>query len=136
MSPRVFRLPKSAYLAVLILALCVTVVVQQPLAALVYLLPAGAAIFIARTATVVSEDGITVRALIGHRTLRWADVRGLSVTGRSVYAVSADAAMRLPCVRVADLAAVATASGGHLPPVAEATPKYPPSRRSRRPSRQ
>ena len=136
MSPRVFRLPKSAYLAVLVLTLCVTVVVQHPLAALVYLLPAGAAAFSARTATIVGEDGITVRALIGHRTLRWADVRGLSVTERSVYAVSADAAMRLPCIRVADLAAVAAASGGHLPPVAEATPKHPPSRRSRRLSRQ
>lgn len=136
MSPRVFRLPKSAYLAVLVLALCVTVVVQHPLAALVYVVPAGAAAFIARTATIVGEDGITVRALIGHRTLPWTDVRGLSVTGRSVYAVSADAAVRLPCVRVADLAAVAAASGGHLPPVAEATRKYPPTRRSSRSSRQ
>ena len=132
MSPRVFRLPKSAYLAVLLLAFCATAVVQHPLAALIYVLPAGAAAYIARTATIVGEDGITVRALVGHRTLRWADVRGLSVTGRSVYAVSADAAMRLPCVRVADLAGLAAASGGHLPPVAEATPKYPPTRRSSR----
>jgi hypothetical protein len=138
-SSLVFRLPKSAYLAVLFLGFGVTAVVQYPLAALAYALPVGAAVFIARTATIVGPDGITVRALVGHRSLRWTDVRGLSVTGRAVYAVSADAAVRLPCVRVSDLAAVAAASGGHVPPVRQATPKYAPSRGSRRggrPSRQ
>ena len=132
MSPRVFRLPRSAYLGVLFLALCATPLVQHPLAALVYIVPVAAAVYIARTATFVDPDaGIRVRALIGHRTLPWADVRGLSVTDRSVYAVTADAAVRLPCVRVSDLAAVSAVSGGHLPQMREATPKYAPSRRSR-----
>jgi hypothetical protein len=128
----VFRLPRSAYLAVLILALCVTPLVQHPIVAVVYVLPIGAILFIARTATIVDSEGLTVRALIGRRRLPWADVRGLSVTGRNVYAVTAGGAVRLPCVRVSDLAALSGASGGHLPQVAEATPKYPPSRRSRR----
>ena len=131
MVPRVFRLPRSAYLAVLILAFCVTAVVQHPLAALVYLVPLGAAVFIARTATIVDQDGITVRALLGRRSLRWTDVRGLSVSGRSVYAMTDDAAMRLPCVRVSDLAALSAASGSHVPQVPQATPKYAPSRRNR-----
>ncbi len=115
----------------LILGFCVTPVVQHPWAALVYLVPVAAAVFIARTATFVDEDGITVRALLGRRSLRWAEVRGLSVSGRSVYAVSADAALRLPCVRVSDLAAVSAASGSHLPQLRQATPKYAPSRRNR-----
>jgi hypothetical protein len=131
-SPRVFRLPRLAYLAVLFLAFGVTALVQHPIVAVAYVLPAAAAMFVARTATVVSADGITVRALIGHRSLPWADVRGLSVTGRAVYAVAADGAVRLPCVRVSDLAAVAAASGGHLPQVPEATPKFAPSRRAGR----
>ena len=131
MSSRVFRLPKPAYLAVLVLALCVTPLVQHPLAAVVYLIPVAAAVFIARTATIVDANGVTVRALVGERTLAWAGVRGLSVTGRSVYAVTVDGAVRLPCVRVSDLAAVSAASGGHLPRLPAATPKYPPSRRRR-----
>jgi Bacterial PH domain len=131
-SSRVFRLPRSAYLAVLFLALCTTPLVQHPLASIAYLIPVAAAVFIARTATIVDARGITVRALAGHRILPWADVRGLSVTGRSVYAVTDGGAVRLPCVRLADLAALSAASGGHLPQLPEATPKYAPSRRTRR----
>jgi PH (Pleckstrin Homology) domain-containing protein len=130
-SSRVFRLPRSAYLAVLFLALCATPLVQHPLASFVYVIPVAAAVFIARTATIVDDHGITVRALAGHRTLPWTDLRGLSVTGRSVYAVTDAAAVRLPCVRLADLAALSAASGGRLPQLPEATPKYAPSRRRR-----
>ncbi len=126
-----FRLPRSAYLAVLFLALCVTPLVQHPLAAIVYVIPLAGALFIARTATIVDGAGVTVRALAGCRSLPWAQVRGLSVTGRSVYAVTDGGALRLPCVRVSDLAAVSAASGGHLPQLPEATPKYPTSRRTR-----
>ena len=131
MSSRVFRLPRSAYLAVLFLALCVTPLVQHPLVAILYVIPVAGAVFIARTATIVDEDGIAVRALIGRRLLPWNEVRGLSVTGRSVYAVTDDGAVRLPCVRVSDLAALSRASGGHVPQLPEATPKYAPSRRRR-----
>jgi len=130
-SSRVFRLPRSAYLAVLFLALCVTPLVQHPLVAILYVIPVAGAVFIARTATIVDEDGIAVRALIGRRLLPWNEVRGLSVTGRSVYAVTDDGAVRLPCVRVSDLAALSRASGGHVPQLPEATPKYAPSRRRR-----
>jgi Bacterial PH domain len=130
-SSRVFRLPRSAYLAVLFLVLCATPLVQHPLASFVYVIPVAAAVFIARTATIVDDQGITVRALVGHRTLPWAELRGLSVTGRSVYAVTDASAVRLPCVRLADLAALSAASGGRLPQLPEATPKYAPSRRRR-----
>ncbi len=126
-----FRLPRSAYLAVLFLALCATPLVQHPLASFVYVIPVAAAVFIARTATIVDDHGITVRALAGHRRLPWTDLRGLSVTGRNVYAVTDAGAVRLPCVRLADLAALSAASGGHLPQLPEATPKYAPSRRRR-----
>ena len=86
-------------------------------------LPAGAA----------DAGGITVRAAFGSRRLPWDSVHGLSVTGRSVYAVLFDGgSVRLPCVTVADLAGVSQASGGRLPEVAAPRQKFAPSRRSRR----
>jgi PH (Pleckstrin Homology) domain-containing protein len=140
---RTFRLPALAYLVVLFLLFC-----AAPLAftgngseaaraelgprALLMLLPVLAAAFIARTRTVVDESGISVRALLGTRRLPWSGIRGLSVTGRSVYVVTRDGSVRLPCVRISDLAAVTKASGGKLPEVDEPTPKFAPSRRRRR----
>lgn len=140
----VFRLPGFSYLAVLFLLLC-----AAPLAlsadggdegasvgwtwrAVLLAVPVLAALFIARTATVVSPDGVTVRALFGSRRLPWDQVRGLSVSERSVYAVIDDGAVRLPCVRTSDLAAVSRASGGRLPQIADPVRKYAPGRRRRR----
>jgi hypothetical protein len=144
-STKAFRLPKTAYLVLLFLATgawpialyggqaggYASPAAVTPLIVL-FLLPVAAAFYIARTATVVGADGITVRALFGTRRLSWDVVRGLSVTGTTVYAVLADGSVRLPCVRVSDLAAVSRASGGRLPELAEARPKYAPQRRRRR----
>jgi len=58
-------------------------------------------------------------------------VRGISVTGRNIYAVTDEGAVRLPCVRIRDLARVAAASGGRPPELPQATPKYAPARRRR-----
>ena len=139
-----FRLPKSAYLAVLILLLCAVPLAFAESAGdqagpvgitwrvIVLALPVVAAVFTARTATFVSAAGIRVRAAFGSRRMAWDEIRGLSVTGRSVYAVCVDGSVRLPCVRVGDLAAVSRASEGRLPDIAEPRRKYAPSRRSRR----
>jgi hypothetical protein len=140
---RVFRLPRSAYLVVLFLLFG-----TAPLAftsggyesepahlgpqTLLLLIPVVAAVFIARWATIVDAAGITVRAAFGRQVLPWDEIRGLSVRGRSVYALTADGAWRLPCVHVANLAAMANASGGRLPELDEPTPKYAPQRRRRR----
>jgi hypothetical protein len=140
----VFRLPKSAYLTVLFLFMCAV-----PLALadsggdeggevgatwrLVFLaLPVVAAVFIARTATLVNADGIRVRLAFGTRRLPWAEIRGLSITGRAIYAVCTDGSVRLPCVAVSDLAALSRISAGRLPDIPEATRKYAPSRRPSR----
>jgi hypothetical protein len=139
---RTFRLPRLAYLSVLFLLFCVTPLAFArdasqgaraavgPLTVLL-VIPVVAAVFIARTSTTVGARGVTVRALFGTRRLSWEQVRGLSVEGRGVYVVCTDGAVRLPCVRVSDLAAVSRASGGRLPELAEATPKFAPSRRRR-----
>ena len=130
-SARVFRLSRATYFAIFFVACGVTPFVRSwPLVAL-YLIPVAVAVYVGRTATFVDSSGIAVRALIGERRIPWSDIRGLSVTGRSIYAVLADGSVRLPCVRLADLAAVAAASGDHLPDLPEATPKYAPQRRHR-----
>ncbi|WP_096303376.1 PH domain-containing protein [Jatrophihabitans sp. GAS493] len=127
-----FALSRSAYLAVALLAGCLTVLVRSPALLAIYLIPIAGAFYVARTATIVASDGIAVRALFGTRIMRWEEIRGLSVTGRSVYAVLADGSVRLPCVRLSDLAALTRASAGHLPQMAEATPKYAPQAHRRR----
>lgn len=140
---RTFRLPALAYLVVLFLLFG-----AAPLAfagdgsegahsalgprALLVLVPVLAAVFIARTRTVVDQSGVSVRALVGTRHMPWTEIRGLSVTDRTVYLVCHDGSVRLPCVRISDLAAVSTASRGRLPEVPEAKPKYAPSRQRRR----
>lgn len=135
-----FRLPPLAYFAVFFLLIGVYPVALGtdyggPVAwtwrAVLLVVPILAAVFIARTATFVGPSGIRVRAMFGSRTFRWDDIRGLSVTGRLVYAVLADGAVRLPCVRISDLSAIAKASGDRLPKLAEPVPKYAPSRRRR-----
>jgi hypothetical protein len=143
-SAQIFRLPRLAYAVVLFL-----LVGAIPLAftrdgtegsaagisvrTLVLVLPALAIAFIARTATIVDDAGIRVRALFGERMLPWTSVRGLSVSDRTVYAVLDEGAMRLPCVRVADLAALSRASGGHVPQLPDAPVKA--GRMSRRSQR-
>lgn len=152
---RTFRLPRSAYLVAGFLFVCAAplalaggrthgsdlgpgtqfgITTDTPIGPrlLFLLVPLVAALFVARTRTRVDASGIRVRALLGQRRLPWARLRGLSVSGRSVYAVTADGAVRLPCVRVSDLHAIAAASGGRLPDLPEATPKYAPSTRARR----
>ncbi len=62
----------------------------------------------------------------------WDEVRGLALDGPRVYLVLHDGAVRLPCVRVADLGALSRASGGRLPELADPTPKFAPQRRRRR----
>jgi hypothetical protein len=141
--PRVFRLPALTYLAVLFLAfgaapIAFTVhgiegesAVVGP-QTLVLLVPILAAVCVARWATIVDADGVTVRAAFGKRVLRWPDIRGLSVTGASVYVVLDDGSVRLPCVRVANLAELSRASGGRLPKIADPTPRFAPQRHLRR----
>ncbi|HEY3738129.1 MAG TPA: PH domain-containing protein [Jatrophihabitans sp.] len=152
---RVFRLPTLAYLAVLLLIACTvplafagngegTIIDHNdqvndhssgigglhvtPLIVLL-VIPILAALYIGRTATFVSEDGIRVRAIFGSRTLPWTSIRGLETAERAVYAVIEGGAVRLPCVRLADLHAVAAASGGHLPDLPAPAMKSAPIRR-------
>jgi hypothetical protein len=140
---RVFRLPALSYLAVLFLLVGALPVAftttggyapgaQVSIRTVALVIPLLALLFVARTATVVDARGIRVRAVFGSRALRWDEMRGLSVVGNNVYAVLAEGSLRLPCVRVNNLAEVSRASGGRLPAIADPKPKFAPSPRRRR----
>jgi hypothetical protein len=113
----VIRHPASAYLIVAFVALCATAVVRSPVQALVYLVPIGGALYIARTATIVDGTGVTARALVGSQTVPWNELTGLRVDASSaVYAVDVhDTQLRLPCVRGTRLGPLIAASDGRIP---------------------
>ena len=147
--PVVIRLPRTTYLAVVFLFFAAFAVgfgdntphglhsetstgiggLHVGPQTLVLLVPVLVAAFIARTATVVSERGLRVRAMFGSADLPWGEVRGLTVSGRAVYAVVEGGAIRLPCVRIAHLGPISQLSGGRLPPLPDAEPKPAPQRR-------
>ena len=148
---RVFRLPAMAYLAA-VFVLFGTVPLAFTAANFTFdakgaaqgapgvlgwqtvllVLPVLVAVFIRRWATIVDAGGVTVRAAFGKRVLPWTEIRGLSIRGRMVYAVTDDGAYRLPCVHVADLGVLSRASAGHLPEIADPRPRFAPQRRRRR----
>jgi len=113
----VLRLPRSAYLPVAFVTLCVTAIVRSPWQTLVYLIPLAAAFYVARTRTIVDADGLTAQVLFGARTIGWDDLAGLRLDeSGAVYAVDRDGGqVKLPCVRSTKLAPLITASGGRIP---------------------
>ena len=122
----VFRLPRSAYLPVLFLALGVSVLVSSWWWTLVYLVPLLAAVFVARRATLVDRDRIVVRAILGSVQIPWSGVRGLLIGERGRVSVALDdqTAVRLPYVRVRHLPVLSQVSGNRVPaiPAAQAGP--------------
>ncbi|HET6210600.1 MAG TPA: PH domain-containing protein [Jatrophihabitans sp.] len=117
----VLRHPGSAYLFVGFLALCVTAVVRSPVQALLYLVPALVAGYLARTATVVDERGLRAQALFGSRAIGWDELRGLRLDpSGAVYAVDRSGGqLRLPCVRSTRLQPLIDAGAGRIPQLAE-----------------
>src|SRR5436305_13515831 len=97
----VLKQPASAYIIVAFVTICVTAAVHAPWALVVYLVPIFGALYVARTATVVDEDGVEARAILGRQRVSREQLRGLRLADSgAVYAVSTDGTqLRLPCVR-------------------------------------
>jgi hypothetical protein len=113
----VLKHPASAYLIVAFVALCITAVVRSPVQALIYLVPLGGALYVARTATVVDEQGVHAQAIFGSQLVRWEQLRGLRLADSgAVYAVDTDGSqLKLPCVRSTKLEPLIAASAGRIP---------------------
>lgn len=81
------------------------------------ILPALAAVAIARLRTVADTETVTARGLVASRTLTWSDVGGLKFSrGGWARACQADGdEVLLPAVTFATLPRLTAASGGRVP---------------------
>jgi hypothetical protein len=125
--PTRFRTSRTALLPVLVLAACIV-----PTAAatqwtlLLLLVPVAVAVGVLRRGADVSAEAVTVRGLIGSRTVRWEELAGIriGVRGELWLVTTAATEVRLPALRAGDLPRLAAASGGRLevpaPPAAPA----------------
>jgi hypothetical protein len=114
----VFRIPGTAYVAVLFFVMCASsVALVSRWFALIYLIPLAMAFWIARTRTEVDADRIVVRRALTTTTIPWSAVRSLRLSDRGwVRAVRTDGRgeIPLPTVRTRHLPALALISGGRI----------------------
>ena len=114
----VFKIPRTALLAIAFLVLCMTPVALGEFhwLAVIYVFPLGLLVFVLRTRTVADSTGLTVRTMFGHRELPWSALKGLALTDKSkVRAVlTDDSQITLPAVRTRHLPVLSLVSGGRL----------------------
>lgn len=113
-----FRVPLIALLAIFGLMVCLapTAFADVPGLWVLYVIPLTLIVFVVRTKTVATPQGLAVRTVFGHRELPWEALKGLSISKRAkVRAVLADDSMiPLPSVRARHLPVLALVSGGRL----------------------
>jgi hypothetical protein len=121
----VFRIPPTANLAPLLLAITATpFAFAAPMLWLVYLVPVAAITWIVRNRTTASPEGLVARSTFGGRTLGWDEVASLKLDHNRVSAVESNGTVtRLPGVRIRHLSLLSRVSGGRVPdPAAAETP--------------
>lgn len=114
----VFRVPGTALLAVVLLMVCLVPTAFSGVPGLwaLYVVPLALIVFIVRTRTVATGEGLAVRTMFGHRELPWEGLKGLAITGRAkVKAVlTDDTEVPLPTVRTRHLPVISLVSEGRL----------------------
>jgi hypothetical protein len=114
----IFRIPGISFLAIVFLMVCLIPVSFNGVPGLwaLYVVPLGLALFVIRTRTVATAQGLGIRTVFGHRDLPWEALRGLAITKRAkVRAVLADGSqIPLPTVRTRHLPVLALVSEGRL----------------------
>ncbi len=88
-----------------------------PLTAPLLILPILLSALIFRFRTVADDQGVTVRTLLGSRTLRWADIDGLRFSKGSWARAQLNDGneLRLPAVTFATLPLLTEVSAGRVP---------------------
>ncbi|HEX3791188.1 MAG TPA: PH domain-containing protein [Pseudonocardiaceae bacterium] len=130
----VFKTPRAALVAVAFFALCEsTVALAGGWLALLYLIPVLMAVWVLRTRTVVDENRLVIRRVLGRRVVNWSDVAYLRMReGKWVAAVLTNSSqVALPAVRTMHLPVLSlitngrvddpTAAQAHDEPAAETT---------------
>ncbi|MEU6581179.1 PH domain-containing protein [Nocardia sp. NPDC046763] len=116
---RVIRVPRLAHLGVFILLFCVAFAFfgWPQVLWILFAIPAVVVVWIERTRTTVSDNGIDTRTLFSGRHIDWADVRGLRIPKRGYLQLhlADDSDVTLPAVGYNRLADLVAASGGRIP---------------------
>lgn len=114
----VFKIPSTAYMAIALLTVCVTPIALGEINGLqwLYIFPIALFVFVVRTRTVATRQGLAVRTVFGKRDLPWSSLKGLAITGRArVRAVLGDdTQVTLPTVRTRHLPVLALVSEGKI----------------------
>jgi hypothetical protein len=117
-SPVVITISPMAHLAVGFFALGLLIpVLTWPATAPLLIIPVLLSALIVRLRTQADDTGVTVRTLLGSRSLRWEDIDGLRFS-RGSWArahLTNGRAVRLPAVTFATLPQLTRASAGRVP---------------------
>ncbi|WP_197320921.1 PH domain-containing protein [Saccharomonospora sp. NB11] len=114
----VFRIPGTALIGVLMLFMCMfPFAATLPYLLVLLVVPILVAVWIVRTRTVATRDGLEVRTMLGTRTLPWDALKGFAITPKaSVVAVlTDDTKVALPSVRTRHLPVLSLVSEGRVP---------------------
>ncbi len=114
----VFKIPNTALLAIAFLVVCVTPVAfgDVPYLQWLYLFPIALAVFVIRTRTTATAEGLEVRTMFGRKDLPWTSLKGLAITDKAkVQAVLKDETkVALPAVRTRHLPVISLVSAGRM----------------------
>ncbi len=117
-SPVVIKVSPMAHFAVGFFTLGLLIpVLAWPVTAPLLVIPVVLSALIIRLRTVADEDGVTVRTLLGSRTVRWDEIDGLRFQ-RGSWArarLKSGGELRLPAVTFATLPQLTEASSGRVP---------------------
>ncbi|MEV6444330.1 PH domain-containing protein [Amycolatopsis sp. NPDC051716] len=112
----VFRVPRTSFMAIALLTICVTPIAlgEIPYLQWLYIFPIALAVFVVRHRTIATRSGLAVRTMFGHRDIPWSALKGLAITKKSrVQAVLRDdTKVPLPTVRTRHLPVLSLVSEG------------------------
>src|SRR4051794_5686380 len=112
----VFRIPRTSFMAIALLTICVTPIAlgEIPYLQWLYVFPIALAVFVIRTRTIATREGLATRTMFGHRDVPWSALKGLAITKKSrVQAVLRDdTKVALPTVRTRHLPVLSLVSEG------------------------
>ncbi|MEY7970552.1 PH domain-containing protein [Saccharomonospora xinjiangensis] len=117
-SRAVFRVPGTALIGVLMLFMCTfPFAATLPYLLVLLVVPIAVAVWIVRTRTVATRDGLTVRTLLGTRELPWDAIKGFNISPKATVAavLTDDTAVPLPSVRTRHLPVLSLVSEGRVP---------------------
>jgi hypothetical protein len=112
----VFRVPRTSFMAIALLTICVTPIAlgEIPYLQWLYIFPIALAVFVVRHRTVATRSGLAIRTMFGHRDIPWSALKGLAITKKArVQAVlQDDTKVALPTVRTRHLPVLSLVSEG------------------------